>query len=100
VNIVNLNYLAWLAEDAEQVVGGVSTFADAVTGAFPGGGFAVAGAGAKGDETSTFTDASLKVYDTGTSQLTSANGKATAFASTGNQSSRSYADSVSFAAKN
>jgi hypothetical protein len=98
--ITNLEHLEALTEREESLTGGVYADASAISGASPGQGYAGAAAGAKGDQTKTFTDTTVKVYNSGTSAVSDASGIAYAGAQSGNSSSQAYATSLSYSVKN
>jgi hypothetical protein len=98
--ITNLEHLDAIAEHEGSLTGGVYADAGAISGASPGQGYAGAAAGAKGDQTKTFTDTTVKVYNSGTSNVSDASGIAYAGAQSGNSSSQAYATSLSYSVHN
>jgi hypothetical protein len=96
VIISNLEHWMRMTDEDAPVIGGVSANAAASTVATSGYGYAGAIADGQGDRTTAITDTSVKIYSSGTSSITDSNGSAYARASTGNESSRAYADSISY----
>jgi hypothetical protein len=98
--ILDLEYWTVITENDLPVTGGVYANADAYTNASPGQGYAGAIASAQGDRTTTMTDTAVKTYNSGTSAITDSVGSGYAYSRTGNESSRAYANSLSFSAHN
>jgi hypothetical protein len=96
VIISNLDHWTMIANDDTNVTGGVYANADAHTNATPDYGYAGAIATGNGDRTVTTTNTTVKIYNSGTSSITDASGNAYAYARTGNESSRAYANSISY----
>jgi hypothetical protein len=96
VIISNLDHWTMITNEDITVTGGVYANADAHTDAAPNYGYAGAIATGNGDRTSTITNTTVKIYNSGTSSITDANGNGYAYACTDNESSRAYANSISY----
>jgi hypothetical protein len=100
VIIIDLEHLESTTEIEGTLTGGVYARADAITSASPGQGYAGAVATAVGNQTTSFTYTTVKIYNSGASAITDASGNAYARAQSGNSSSRAYDNSISFSITN
>lgn len=94
--ILDLEHWTAIAEDDAPLIGGVYANADASTWAAPGQGHAAAIASAQGNRTFAMTDTTVRIYSSENSAITDSMGSGYAYSSTGNQSSRAYANSISY----
>jgi hypothetical protein len=94
--ILDLEHWTAIVKDDAPVIGGVYTNADASTWAAPGQGHAAAIASAQGNRTFAMTDTTVRIYNSANSAITDSMGSGYAYSNTGNQSSRAYANSISY----